>query len=156
MQKKSGSRVGTLLKTVFNVRAWTDFDRLSVFTQYLSNGFKFLFIPQKNETSANEASASFREAMSAMNLTEADIAARQRGLYRLSLIMCLAAFGFFCYAIYHFIYGGFYGGLISLALTFVALALAFRYHFWYFQIRERKLGCSFREWYRRGLLGEKK
>ncbi|MGQ3889896.1 type IVB secretion system protein IcmV [Legionella sp. CNM-1927-20] len=155
MQKKSGSRVGNLFKTIFNVRAWTDFDRLNAFTQYLANGVKFLFIPQKKDISSNEALTKFDAAMAAMNLTEADLIARQKGLYRLSLLMCFAAFGLLCYAIYHLFYGGIHAVVISLVLTLVALALAFRYHFWYYQIRERKLGCTFREWYRRGFLGEK-
>ena len=40
--------------------------------------------------------------------------------------------------------------------TLIALVLAFRYHFWYFQMKQHKLGCTFNEWYRQGLLGEKK
>ncbi|WP_131783151.1 type IVB secretion system protein IcmV [Legionella gresilensis] len=155
MQKKSGSRVGSLFKSIFNVRAWTDFDRLNAFTLYLTNVLRFLFVPQKNKTSSNEASANFEAAMAAMNLTEANLEARKRGLYRLSILMCVIAFGFLCYAIYHMFLGGIIAALISLVLMLVTLALAFRYHFWYYQIKERKLGCTFKEWYRRGFLGEK-
>ncbi|STX29846.1 intracellular multiplication protein IcmV [Legionella beliardensis] len=155
MKKKSGSRIGNLFKTIFNVRAWSDYDRIRAFTLYLGNGIKFLFVPQKKESASNEALANFKEAMDAQNLTEADILARQRGLYRLSILMCVIAFGFFCYAMYHLFYGGIFAVIISLVLMLVALVLAFRYHFWYYQIRERKLGCTFREWYSQGFLGKK-
>jgi intracellular multiplication protein IcmV len=46
--------------------------------------------------------------------------------------------------------------IVSLVVTLIALILAYRYHFWYFQMKQRKLGCTFSEWYKQGLFGEKK
>lgn len=154
--KKSGSRVGGLLKNIFNFRAWIDFDRIYDFMLYLISSIKFLFIPQKNPVnSAKQLSDNFQSAMSALNLTEADLKAKQISLYRLSIFMSLVSVGFLLYAIYHLFYGGFAAVIISLVLMLIALVLAFRYHFWYFQIKEKKLGCTFREWYQQGFLGKK-
>jgi len=33
------------------------------------------------------------------------------------------------------------------ALTLYVLTQAFRYHFWLFQLRNRKLGCTLSEWW---------
>jgi hypothetical protein len=37
--------------------------------------------------------------------------------------------------------------LLGLAALMVCLAQAFRYHFWLFQLRKGKLGCTLREWF---------
>ncbi|MDI9818677.1 MULTISPECIES: type IVB secretion system protein IcmV [unclassified Legionella] len=148
--KKSTKLVG-IFKRIFNVRAWFDFDRLSAFTAYLVGGFKTMFIPQK-QTGQGE---SFEAAVARMHLSEKDLIAKQKALYRLSILMCAAAVFIFSYSLYHLYYGTYRAVIVSLVLTLVALVLAFRYHFWYFQIKERKLGCSISEWYRQGLKGDK-
>ncbi|ASQ45097.1 hypothetical protein clem_02680 [Legionella clemsonensis] len=141
-----------IIKRIFNVRAWIDFDRVRAFTSYLAAGFQKLFIPQQQ----TEKGESFEAAVARMNLSEQELQAKKKALYRLSVLMCLAAVGIFSYSIYHLYYGSYRAVVVSLVLVLVALVLAFRYHFWYFQIKERKLGCSFSEWYREGLKGDKR
>lgn len=41
----------------------------------------------------------------------------------------------------------YFGALVSFAASFLFLAHAFKYHFWAFQIRTQKLGCTFGEWF---------
>jgi intracellular multiplication protein IcmV len=55
---------------------------------------------------------------------------------------------------YQLFYGSYQAAIVSFIILWIALVLAFRYHFWYFQIKNRKLGCTVYEWYR-GLLGDK-
>lgn len=150
MKKRPGSRTANAFGRIFNVRTWVDFDRMKGFTSYLTQGFRKMFIPQKQETGE-----SFEQAMTRLNLNEKDLKSRQSALYRLSLLMCVAAFFIFAYGIYHLFTGGYKATIISLAVMLIAIALAFRYHFWYFQIKERKLGCTLKEWYRKGLMGGK-
>jgi len=38
------------------------------------------------------------------------------------------------------------GFLIGLAVAGLFASQAFRYHFWYFQIQQRKLGCTLEDW----------
>ncbi|KTD12994.1 type IVB secretion system protein IcmV [Legionella jamestowniensis] len=151
MKIKKSTRLVGIIKRIFNVRAWIDFDRVRAFTAYLAAGFQKMFIPQQTE-----AGESFEAAVARMNLSEQELQAKQIALYRLSLLMCLVAVGIFAYSIYHLYYGSYRAVIVSLVLVLVALVLAFRYHFWYFQIKERKLGCSIREWYREGLKGDKR
>ena len=150
MKKKTGSRTIQLFGRIFNVRSWLDFDRMKSFTGYLGTGFKKMFVPQEPE-----AKESFEEALVRQNINEKDLKSKQSALYRLSLLMCGTAVIIFAYGIYHLFYGGYKATIISLSVALIALALAFRYHFWYFQIRERKLGCTLKEWYRKGLIGGK-
>ncbi len=133
------------------MRAWSDFDRTRSFTNYLVAGFFRMFVPQGKA----DKGESFDAAIARMNLSDQDLQAKQSALYRLSILMCTAAIFIFGYAIYHLYYGSYRAVIISFILMLIALALAFRYHFWYFQIKTRKLGCSISEWYRQGLKGDK-
>ena len=151
MKKKSNNRISRIFKRIINLRSWSDWDRMKSFTVYLVNGiFKFL-VPQEST-----ASESFAEAKKRLNLTDTAILAKQKGLLRLSLLMVSVAFCLFGYAIYQLVYGSYIGFILSLVVTSIAIVLAFRYHFWYFQIKEHKLGCTFHEWFRQGLMGDKR
>lgn len=149
MKKKS--RVVKIISGIFNVRYWFDWPRMRSFTLYLVNGFKRLFVPQKNTRSE-----SFEDATKVLNLTDESLLVKQKSLFRLSMLMVISAALILGYAGYQLYVGSIRAFLVSLIVTLIALVLAFRYHFWYFQIKERKLGCTFNEWYRQGFLGEKK
>lgn len=148
--RNTESKIVRVFTRIFNVRAWFDWDRVKSFTLYLHNGFKRFFVPQQANTSE-----SFDEAVAKLNLTEKDLLLKQKSLFRLSIVMVVVATVVLFYTIYQLLYGSYHAALLSLVIMFIALVLAFRYNFWYFQIKHRKLGCSFKEWYRQGLLGEK-
>ena len=150
MKKKSGSRVVRVFSRILNVRSWADWDRIKSFTEYLVNGVKRLFVPQQNTSSE-----SFEKAKAELNLSDAELLVKQNALFRLSVVMVTVATLIFIYMGYQLIYGTFRAAIVSLVLVLIALVLAFRYHFWYFQIKHRKLGCTIEEWYRQGILGEK-
>lgn len=155
MEKNRFSTITNIFKRIFNFRAWIDFDRMRAFTIYLLTGAKKMLVPKAaplgNEILSRKA---FQEQMLRFNLTEDEIISREKGLYRLSLLMILFAFCLCIYFIYQLIYGSILAIIVTFILIFVALVMAFRYHFWYYQIKQRKLGCTIKEWYRKGLLGE--
>lgn len=150
MKNRSYKRITGIIKNVFDLRKWADFDRMKAFTQYLGQGFKKMFIPQKKTTGE-----SFEQAVTQYQLNEKDLFIQQKALFRLSLLMSLIALFIFFYGVYQLIYGSITGMLLSLIVLMIALVLAFRYHFWHFQIKQRKLGCSFKEWLHQGLMGDK-
>lgn len=156
MKKQNYSRVASVIKSIFNVRSWADYDRMKSFTSYLLNGIKKMVIPQPTVNDNVLASKkAFDDKFAEMKLTDEELSDRAKGLYRLSVVMCVAAVGIFGYTIYQLFHGGYRAVMVSFVLTAISLVLAFRYHFWYFQIKERRLGCTIREWYRQGLLGDK-
>lgn len=95
----------------------------------------------------------FESAMRRLNLSDADIKQRQSDLLRLSIMMLIITVGVFIYFCYHLGAGHLLGAMVSLVLTVLCSVLSFRHHFWYFQIKQRKLGCTFKEWFFKGLLG---
>jgi intracellular multiplication protein IcmV len=150
MKKAKYSQTKRLLTIAFDVRRWSDFDRMKTFTVYLAEGFKRLFVPLRAEESET-----FSEALKQYSISKEALIKKQNALLRLSILMCLVAFGFLSYAMYMLMLGSWYSALLSLVVMLIALALAFRYHFWFFQMKKHKLGCTFQEWFTQGLLGGK-
>ena len=151
MKKKSGSRTKLLFNRIINVRSWADWDRMKAYTVYLGKSAKNLFVPQDQI-----ASESFAAAKARLNLSDSELLIRQKSLYRLSLLMVFIAFLVLVYAVYHLVLANFLAFFVSIVIMLIALVLAFRYHFWYFQIKEHKLGCSVREWFYQGFMGGKR
>jgi intracellular multiplication protein IcmV len=145
------NRTKKLLNRIFHIRFWIDWDRIRSGGSFVKQATKTYFVLEQKAPAKSEA---FNEAMARLNLSDADLAQRSRNLLRLSYFMASIACGVFLYTGYHLFFGTFSGVILSIAVTSIAAALAFRYHFWYFQIKQRKLGCSFTEWYNQGLRGK--
>lgn len=150
-QKSPGSRSQRMITRFFNFRAWADWDRSKAITQYFLGVFERLLIPKK--LTLKRKAASFDTVVAKFNLNETELQARARGLLRLSYILSFMAFVLFCYTGYQIVYGSLKAVLISLIEMIVAAVLAFRYHFWHFQIHQRKLGCSVKEWFQTSFIG---
>lgn len=150
MQNAPHSRVKRLFTSLFNVKAWVDLERIRTGGRYIVQQCQTYFVP--GEIKEIE---SFESAKARLKLSDSELLVRQKGLLRLSVIMVSAAMGIFIYALYNLFYGYFMAVLISVVVMLIALALAFRYHFWYFQIKNKRLGCSLREWFKQVILGVK-
>ena len=148
--KKSKSKVNAIIASRFKVRDWIDWSRIKSGGQYIAKGAKqvFFYTPKR-------PIESFSEAQLRMKLSDESLASRGRSLWRISMMMLCLSVVLFIYSIYHFFWGTIHSGILTLSLTMLSLAFAFRYHFWYFQITRRKLGCSFSDWFREGLMRKK-
>lgn len=150
MEKKS-SQTGRLMKSIFNPRVWMDYEQIKGSTNYLIHGITSLFVLKKR----SQPVETFEQAMARMGVTEEQLLKRQQSLFRLALLMLVLSMGVFAYTMMHVYYGHFHAAGASAVIFLLILVLAFRYHFWYYQLKAKKLGCSFREWLIRGLLGAK-
>jgi intracellular multiplication protein IcmV len=89
----------------------------------------------------------FEEATKRLGLTEQDLKTKIQNFSKLFLIYVFIATIIFSYSVFITIKNkNLPGFLLGLAVTSLSLVNAFRYHFWCFQIKSRKLGCSFKEW----------
>jgi intracellular multiplication protein IcmV len=136
------------IRTLFNPRGWIDFDRVRSGQRYITHLFASFLIPNRQE-----AVESFEAAQKRMQLTEAQLLTQQNSFLRLAYLMAVAAVFLFVYMLYNLIHAYFLASWVTWIVMLLALGLAFRYHFWYFQIKQRKLGCTIREWFRYGLMG---
>ncbi len=151
MQNKSESRTKRLVTRLFNVRSWVDQERVRAGGRYIVNVCGTWLNPRKTKKTE-----SYVAAIARLNLTQDVLLARQQGLRRLSLIMAGMAFVLFLYVLYNVFYAHYVAVIMSTVVMLLALVLAFRYHFWYFQMKHQKLGCSLHEWFRQGILGAPK
>ncbi len=151
-KNKSRSKFKTFFNRIFNVRTWIDWDRVKAGGQFIETGAKKYFVPGSAHPIATDT---FEEVQQRLNLSDADLAQRARALYRMCIMMACISMALFLYGFYHLFSGSLHASLLTFVLTLLAAVMSFRYHFWYFQIKSRKLGCTFHEWYRQGLLGGK-
>ncbi len=144
------SGIRKVTSKAFNVRAWVDYDRVKESSKGLGQLIKSLFITERAQYSET-----FEQAMQRLHLTEKDIQAKQREFLVLSTIMLVITLAVVAYFIYHLASLHIFGAIVSVAAMAVSASMAFRYHFYYFQTKQRKLGCTLKEWFIQGLLGRK-
>ena len=129
-------------KTFLDPAAWLGYSTVkdSILTTWNLMRSQFI-VPEPTITET------FDQAMTRLNLTEEDIVDRKNQYYFYAAIFLGLAFISFIFAfILLFRERTFAGFCLGLAVTALFSSQAFRYHFWYFQIKQRRLGCTFEEW----------
>ena len=94
----------------------------------------------------SEFSETFEEAIKRLNLSEQDIATRTIYFLRLSMLYLFFALCLVAYSIYLYYVGDLIGTLMCLPIISVLLSFCFKEHFWYTQMKHRRLGMNFRNW----------
>lgn len=138
-------------KTFFDPAGWLGANELSLYNRVIGNNLKSTFStpkPQHTET--------FEQALQRLQVTETDLqntAQAYHAYYLFFIILSLSSFlgGFY----YLFAYRTLSGWILATTVSILFAAQAFRFNFWYFQIKQRKLGCTFIEWWL-GKVGIKK
>jgi len=139
-------------KKLFKERipAWMGVSHAKEGGESIARLVKRLFIP-----STPERVESFTEAMQRLGMSEMDVVKRQGDFFRLFVIMLMVTMGVLVYTAYLLVLGHIMAGVASLAIAAVAAALTFRNHFWYFQLKQRTLGLTFKEWMDKAILGKR-
>jgi len=133
-----------------NVSAWSNKKEVISHAKEIKRMVKSLFTigtPYNPEET-------FDIAMKRLNISDKDLEIRVRHYKRNYLIFLLFALCMFSYGLYSIWNMRFLAFIVSTGLTCMCLGLSFKYHFWVFQIKNRRLGCSVTEWYYKGLLGQ--
>lgn len=137
-------------RTFFNPVGWIDFNTLSTQNRTIWTVLRGLFTtprPVREET--------FEQAMERLKISESDVKQIAK-TYRwyaitfsfLGLVVLIYAF----YLLFHnATIAGFLLGLAAAALFF---SQAFKFDFWSFQMRKRKLGLTYAQW-KKNLIGKK-
>lgn len=129
-------------KTFFNPSGWVGYSLLKSQIQSTFDFMSNAFTPA--EAARKET---FEQAMERLNLTE-DYLKKTRTRYLIvAVVFLVLALGTVVAGIDLLIHHGTFAGFV-LAIPTATLFFvnAFRYHFWAFQIKKRKLGCTFQEW----------
>ena len=139
------SRSGKIAGEVVNVRVhkWFALDYIKESGFALGNFARSLFtINQADRTET------FEEALERLDLKEEDISDRQNEFMRLMIIYLVISACIFGYSVFiAYNYKNLLGFFMGLGITIFSLSHAFKYHFWIFQLKNRKLGCSLKDWF---------
>ncbi len=137
-----------LFNPITNVKMGTDYDRHKEAVSTFRGMLQRLFVIQKARQVED-----FDQAMRRLHFSEQDIQRRKRDFFRLVIIMSLFTIGVFAYFLYHLSSRHILAMMVSFVLSLLCATMTFRYHFWYSQLKQRKLGMTFKEWLMKGLLG---
>lgn len=139
-------------KTFFDPSSWLGYDNLKDNNRTLFGILKDSFTPARPVREET-----FEHAMKRLGLTEKDIKATEESYRSYALVFLLFAIVVFAYTFYLFfshIISHVFGFrtitalILGASTTMLLLSQAFKYHFWAFQIKKRKLGATVEEWKR--------
>ena len=99
-------------------------------------------------------SETFSEALERLEINEEDIEQRKQEFTRLFYFFLIMSVGIIIYGLIMAFRGGMVASLISFCLSLYTLSQAFRFHFWLFQVKHRKLGCTLKEWFNSEIISE--
>lgn len=89
---------------------------------------------------------SFDKKVKQLNLKEEDLVQIQKRFKKLVGLWLALFMLAFAYGIYLATLGAWSAVLSAVVLSIMMLTQAFRYHFWSFQIMQRRLNCTLKEW----------
>lgn len=150
MSKEKDSPTNNLIKAFFNPRAWSSYDMMIEIFEYLRDAIARLFLPAPKKNYQK-----LEDVMIKFSLSEKDIQIRMKSFFRMGILLLIVSLLIFAYTLYYLLYQEYLVVIVGTVVTLLALSFAFRYHFWYFQLKKGKLGCTFKEWFREAILGEK-
>ncbi len=135
--------MGKIVKPHVDVPRWLDYRAIANTTTALFLFIKNLFIPKKAIIVED-----FNQAKSRLKLNDEELIARQKEFYYLAYVYLILALIVFAYAGYLLFFNqAFLSSYISFIIGAIILAHAFRKRFWYYQVKTRRLGYSFRQWF---------
>ena len=147
--RKTKNIIGHLID--FRIDRWIDLDYLKKSTSYYFQETKRLFTPKKEEHPEE-----FKEAVNRLSLNTEELTQQAKRFAYMAVLFLSVGILFFLYAAFLAMSQHWMSAVISLSLMIYALALAFRSHFWYFQISQKKLGCTASEWFRSLAISKRK
>ena len=134
------------IKTFLNVPRWVGVSELVNVGKSIKSLGKSLFVvkqPERIET--------FEQAIERLHLTEADIKNRCKWSRITAFIYFLAALVFLGYGVHILLLGHYMSFVTTMVLTVLLLTFSFREHFWYTQMKHRRLGFTVKEWFKSSL-----
>lgn len=123
-------------------KRWVSWDFLKKNTQENAQLVKSAFTVQE----ANRKE-SFSQAVHRHGLTETEIQTIKSRYTIFSYLYTTVGLALVLYSIQAFFEKAYLQSVGTICLSSFVFSMAFRYSFWAFQIRKKRLGCTFRQWW---------
>lgn len=147
---KSGMKRGFF--SGLNVKRWVGMDHIKENGRTIGKLFKTVMKNGPKETTHPE---SFKEAMHRYNMTEKDLKARMKTAKKIITFSLVVSAAVLLYLFYLIAHHRIIPSFVCFMMIFLLLAYGFREHFNLYQMRQRRLGCSFKEYFNSLLKGSK-
>jgi len=142
------SYVKSTVKDNTNVKGWASWGTIKEVGQNIGTFLKV----EKRDAPKKET---FEEAIKRFGFSEADIVRRAQSHFKVALFCgCLGAVAIVL-MIYLFMKTMLLSSLVALSVAILMFSYAFREHFYYFQMKQRRLDCTVSEWFS-NLLGRER
>ena len=132
------------VKNNTNVKGWVSWDHIKDNASIVKGFFQDL---QTAERTQPAVQSDFNETIQRLGWSEKDLQSRMRNHLIIAVfstlcgVAALAWFGFLLSRLM------FLSSLVSLSLSCLMFAYAFREHFSYFQLKKRRFHCTLKEWF---------
>jgi len=136
-------------RPIRKIPTWVDLDRHKEVSKNLLGRFQELLRPiqpKRKET--------FEEAVKRQRISKKALRDMQFQYFMIAITFLILGVIVFIYCLYHLSNLHFRGAFVSLGLMSLILTMAFRYHFWYIQIKHRRLGFTLMAWLKTFLGGQ--
>ena len=136
-----GSYIKNTVKNNTNVKNWSAWDAIKTNAKTIVG-----MVKEPVSAGAAQEKRTFDETMKEYGLSENDIQVRMNTRFRTAIgcfLLALIAIG---WTIYLFITSMYLSSIVALTVAGLMSAYAFREHFYYFQMKKRKLNCTFKDW----------
>ena len=133
------------VKSLFNLTGWLGFNSIKEHGSLIRG----LFSSVMRRPRSGDLTESFEDAVARYGLTDSDIAAREKHAMQMAYIYGAVLFLGLGYWLYLWIAGNWSAFVMMLSFNFMIFSFFFRESFWLMQLRERKLGMTFRDWLKR-------
>ncbi|PIZ05114.1 MAG: hypothetical protein COY58_00700 [Gammaproteobacteria bacterium CG_4_10_14_0_8_um_filter_38_16] len=147
------SYVKNTVKDNTNVKGWVDWSAVKENGRTIGSFIKSIKTPDLN---VPVQKTTFEAAVKKYNLSDAQLQQQMRSHFRVACVCLLLGLGALGWAVKILLQGMITSSFVSVALSILMLAYAFREHFLYFQIKQRRLGCSVHDWFFTSFLSKNK
>jgi len=133
------------LSKVLSPTQWLGMDSIKQNGKLIGDIAKGAFRIDKKQSQVS--GKSFEECLRHYGVTEEGLKKRMENALQVVWFCLILAGILLPYSIYLIFTAKVLAGVVALILMFVMLSYAFREHFQYFQMKERRLGCTFKDWF---------
>lgn len=141
---KTIGRVSKIFIPFHNYKKLVGLEQLKESYQNASSSAAEIFKSKKS--AAIPLKETFEEAVQRLNLTPEMLENRKQSFFKMALFYLTIASILGIYLITLLMSKSFLASLITFVLVIVALALFYREHFWYTQMKQKRLGLNFKDW----------
>lgn len=136
--------VKSTFKANTNVKGWSSWEQIKENGKTVNNFFNDLKAPKP---AAKTTQLTFEQMVQQQKLTEKDLQTLKQSHLRVAICCALLGLGALGWMIYLLSKAMFLSSIVALSLSALMFAYAFREHFGYFQIKQKRLNCSVKEWF---------